>query len=74
MNKKHIIAILGLFALWMLFVCYISFSNESIITMNIKKVIYVLVVGIVLPGLFIIRDKKLNSFFLELEGGVLNTL
>ena len=42
--------------------------------MNIKKVIYVLVVGIVLPGLFIIRDKKLNSFFLELEGGVLNTL
>lgn len=68
MNKKHILAILVLFASWMSFVCYISFSNESIITMTIKKVIYVLVIGIVLPGLFIIRDKKLNGLFSRVRG------
>ena len=49
MNKKHILALLILFASWMAFVCYISFSSESIITMIIKKVIYVLVIGIMVP-------------------------
>lgn len=68
MNKKHILALLILFASWMAFVCYISFSNESIITMIIKKVIYVLVIGIVLPSFFIIRDKKLNGLFSRVRG------
>lgn len=68
MNKKHILALLILFASWMAFVCYISFSSESIITMIIKKVIYVLVIGIVLPSFFIIRDKKLNGLFSRARG------
>ena len=36
--------------------------------MIIKKVIYVLVIGIVLPSFFIIRDKKLNGLFSRVRG------
>lgn len=62
MNRKHILNVLLILAIWFLFICYI-FSVDTFTLRILRNILWIIIIGIYIPIQFAKKDSKLKGAF-----------